>query len=209
MSIKKIENYFPSLTEHQKNQFEVLMNLYPEWNEKINVISRKDIENLEINHILHSLSIARFIRFAPGSRIMDLGCGGGLPGLPLAIINPDSEFLLIDRTAKKLKVAEAIAKAADINNVRFFHGDVAECKELFDFIVSRAVMPQEDLMKIGRKNISESQRNAIPNGLISLKGGELESEIKSLKQISEIVPVSDYFKEPFFQTKKIVYTQKL
>lgn len=201
-----ILKYFPALTERQKEQFEILMRLYPEWNDKINVISRKDIGNLEVNHILHSLSIATFIHFSDGSSIMDLGCGGGFPGIPLAILFPKVNFLLIDRTAKKLKVAEEIAKAAGIDNVRFMHGDVAECKEKFDFIVSRAVMPQTDLVKLSRKNISKTQQNAIPNGLITLKGGDLQSELNRLKNDSEVIDIKQYFSEDYFATKKIAYT---
>ena len=208
MQIETILKYFPSLSAKQQEQFDVLMRLYPEWNEKINVISRKDIENLEVNHLLHSLAIAKYIRFAPGTDIMDFGCGGGLPGLPLAILFPECNFLLVDRTAKKLRVAKEIAEAAGITNVKFMHGDVAECKEKFDFVVSRAVMPQTDLMKIAGKNISSQQRNARPNGIITLKGGDLHDELRHLKNYSEVVPVSDYFEEPFFDTKKVVYTQK-
>ncbi|MBD5212909.1 MAG: 16S rRNA (guanine(527)-N(7))-methyltransferase RsmG [Bacteroidales bacterium] len=206
--METILKYFPSLSAKQQEQFDVLMRLYPEWNEKINVISRKDIENLEVNHLLHSLAIAKYIRFAPGTDIMDFGCGGGLPGLPLAILFPECNFLLVDRTAKKLRVAKEIAEAAGITNVKFMHGDVAECKEKFDFVVSRAVMPQADLMKIAGKNISSQQRNALPNGIITLKGGDLHDELRHLKNFSEVVPVSDYFEEPFFDTKKVVYTQK-
>ncbi|MBD5217682.1 MAG: 16S rRNA (guanine(527)-N(7))-methyltransferase RsmG [Bacteroidales bacterium] len=206
--METILKYFPSLSAKQQEQFDVLMRLYPEWNEKINVISRKDIENLEVNHLLHSLAIAKYIRFAPGTDIMDFGCGGGLPGLPLAILFPECNFLLVDRTAKKLRVAKEIAEAAGITNVKFMHGDVAECKEKFDFVVSRAVMPQADLMKIAGKNISSQQRNALPNGIITLKGGDLHDELRHLKNYSEVVPVSDYFEEPFFDTKKVVYTQK-
>lgn len=184
-----------------------MMILYPEWNDKINVISRKDIENLEVNHILHSMAICKYISFTPDSHIIDFGCGGGFPGLPLAVMFPKCHFTLIDRTAKKLRVAEEIAKSAGIKNVDFVHGDVAEYKEKADFIVSRAVMPQGDLLKISKKNISAEQKNALPNGLITLKGGELQNELKSLRSRSEIIPISQYFDNPFFDTKKIVYTQ--
>lgn len=206
MAIDVILKYFSDLTADQRRQLEALMSLYPEWNQKINVISRRDIDNLEINHLLHSLAVAKYLKFAPGTKIMDLGCGGGLPGLPLAILFPESEFLLIDRTAKKIRVAQEIAKAADIRNVRFAHGDVAECKEKFDFVVSRAVMPQPDLIKICRKNILHDNKNALPNGLITLKGGDLQTEMRQLINQSEITPVSQFFSEPFFETKQIVYT---
>lgn len=204
--IDHIKKYFTGLTEKQIAQFETMMSLYPEWNDKINVISRKDIENLEINHIIHSLAIGKFIRFTPGSEILDFGTGGGFPGLPLAVLFPEVNFLLVDRTGKKIKVAKAIAEKCGLKNVRFMHGDVAECKDKFDFIVSRAVMPQPDLLKICRKNISNKQRNSLPNGLITLKGGNLEHELKDLLKISETVNISNYFNEDFFIEKKIAYT---
>lgn len=200
-----IEKYFPKLSEDQKQGFTEMLRLYPEWNSKINVISRKDIDNLEINHLLHSLGIAKFLTFSPGSRIMDFGCGGGLPGLPLALMFPDCQFHLIDRTGKKIHVASEIAREIGLQNVTFMHGDVAECRDKFDFVVSRAVMPQNDLVKICGKNIDSDQKNALPNGLITLKGGELGHELERLPG-SEVLPLSNYFEEPFFKTKKIAYT---
>ncbi len=204
--IERIKKYFPGMTEEQEMAFTKMMTLYPEWNEKINVISRKDIDNLEINHILHSLAIAKFISFAPGSRVLDFGTGGGFPGIPLAVMFPDVHFHLVDRTGKKIKVAREIAEACGLKNVTFQHGDVAECKEQFDFVVSRAVMPQNDLLKICRKNISKEQRNGLPNGLITLKGGEILNELGANRNNSEIVDIETYFDEPFFKTKKVVYT---
>lgn len=201
-----IEKYFPRLTDRQREQFDIMLREYPEWNSKINVISRKDIDNLEVNHLLHSLAIAKFLKFSPGSRVLDLGCGGGLPGLPLAVMFPEVHFHLIDRTGKKIHVAQEIARACGLENVSFQHGDVAECKEKFDFVVSRAVMPQADLLKLCRKNIDKEQRNPLPNGLITLKGGELGSELKGMTSRSEVAEIEKYFEEPFFKAKKIVYT---
>ena len=202
-----INSYFPDLTVRQRNQFDIILNEYPALNDKINVISRKDIDNLEVNHILHSLAIARYIDFCPGSAVMDLGSGGGFPGIPLAIIFPDVSFHLIDRIGKKISVARQIAEKADLTNVTFQHGDSGECKRKFDFVVSRAVMRQQQLIRAVRKNISAKSINALPNGLISLKGGDLREELRGLERLSEVVPVSQYFSEPFFETKKIVYTQ--
>lgn len=204
--INEIFKNFPQLSPTQREQFEEMARLYPEWNDKINVISRKDIDNLCVNHILHSLAIAKFISFKEGSRVMDIGTGGGFPGIPLAVMFPEVKFHLIDRIGKKLRVASDVAEHLGLTNVTFQHGDVGECHELFDFVVSRAVMPQPDLLRLIRKNISPKGCNAIPNGLITLKGGDLRSELGGLLSSSEIIPISDFFPQPFFETKMIVYT---
>lgn len=203
--IEKIAKYFPNLTDTQTGQFEAMMKLYPEWNKKINVISRKDIDNLEESHLLHSLAIAKFINFADGTRVLDFGTGGGLPGLPLAVMFPEVSFHLIDRIGKKLKVAADITEKLGLTNVTFQHGDSGECHDKFDFVVSRAVMPQPDLVKLSRKNIENVHKNAIPNGVIALKGGDLGAELRGVKAC-EVVDISNYFDEEFFKTKKIVYT---
>ncbi len=200
-----ISKYFPELTAKQREQFSTMLRLYPEWNEKINVISRKDIENLELNHILHSLALVKFIKFVPGTTIMDLGTGGGLPGLPLAVYFPDVKFHLVDRVGKKLKVAQDIAQQIGLSNVTFQHGDVLEVKSKFDFVVSRAVMPLPDMVKLVRRFISKDNSNAIPNGLLCLKGGELQHELAPYKREILVDEISSYFKEDFFNTKKIVY----
>lgn len=200
-----IKKYFPNLTPEQQQQFSTMLRLYPEWNEKINVISRKDIENLEVNHILHSMALARFVQFVPGTTVMDLGTGGGFPGLPLAALFPQARFHLVDRVGKKLKVAQDIATQAGLSNVTFQHGDVLEVKGQFHFVVSRAVMPLPDMVKLVRRFISKDNINSIPNGLLCLKGGSLEHELQPFKRDVLIDDISSYFKEDFFKTKKIVY----
>lgn len=202
-----LKKYFPNLSELQLSQYSELARQCGIWNEKINIISRKDIENIGINHILHSLAIAKFIDFKDGSVVIDLGTGGGFPGLPLAILFPNVKFHLIDRIGKKINVAREMAKNLNLKNVSFQQGDFGECKLQADFIVSRAVMPQPDLVKLAKKNVSKLNRNAVPNGVIALKGGELGDELKGISNITEIVEIDKYFDESFFKTKKIVYTQ--
>ena len=200
-----ILKYFPDLTEEQRRQFAALYDLYIDWNAKINVISRKDIENLYEHHVLHSLGIAKIINFRPGTSIMDLGTGGGFPGIPLAILFPEVKFHLVDSIGKKVRVATEVANAIGLNNVTFRHARAEEEKQLFDFVVSRAVMPLGDLIKIIKKNISPRQQNALPNGLICLKGGELEHEAMPFKNKTTLHSLSEDFEEEFFQTKKVVY----
>ncbi|KAA6349716.1 Ribosomal RNA small subunit methyltransferase G [termite gut metagenome] len=198
--------YFSDLTEKQRSQYTALYDLYMDWNAKINVISRKDIENLYLHHVLHSLSIAKFVRFRPETTVMDLGTGGGFPGIPLAILFPEVQFHLIDRVGKKIRVASEIASAIELSNVTFNHACGEEEKQRFDFVVSRAVMPLTDLVKIARKNISPQHKNSLPNGLICLKGGELEKEaVSSFKRLISVYDLSDEFEEEFFQTKKMVH----
>ena len=200
-----ILKYFPDLTEEQKRQFAALYDLYMDWNSKINVISRKDIENLYEHHVLHSLGIAKVIRFRPGTQIMDLGTGGGFPGIPLAILFPEVQFHLVDSIGKKVRVASEIANSIGLKNVTFRHARAEEEKGKFDFVVSRAVMPLTDLLKIIRKNISSKQQNALPNGLICLKGGELGNETMPVKNKTTLWDLKEFFEEEFFETKKVVY----
>lgn len=200
-----ILKYFPNLTVAQKAQFEALYALYTDWNEKINVISRKDIENLYEHHVLHSLAIAELIQFKAGSTVLDVGTGGGFPGIPLAILFPEVKFMLIDSIGKKIKVGTEVATAIGLQNIQLKHCRVQEEKEKYDFVVSRAVMPLGDLIQLSQKNISKKQKNALPNGLICLKGGELHHEILPYKNVAELFEVSDYFTEEFFKTKKAVY----
>lgn len=200
-----ITKYFPNLTDIQKSQFAALYDLYQDWNAKINVISRKDIDNLYEHHVLHSLGIAQVINFKPGTSIMDLGTGGGFPGIPLAILFPEVNFHLVDSIGKKVRVANEVANSIGLKNVTFCHERAEDEKQKFDFVVSRAVMPLMDLLKIIRKNISPKQQNSLPNGLICLKGGELERETMPVKNKVTMWDLKDYYEEEFFQTKKVVY----
>lgn len=200
-----ILKYFPKITEEQKQQFAALYDLYIDWNSKINVISRKDITNLYEHHVLHSLGIAKIINFRPDTKVMDLGTGGGFPGIPLAILFPETHFHLVDSIGKKVRVANEVANSIGLKNVTFCHERAEEEKQKFDFVVSRAVMPLTDLLKIVRKNIASKQQNALPNGLICLKGGELSNETMPVKNCVEMWDLKDYFTEEYFETKKVVY----
>lgn len=200
-----IKKYFPTITDLQAEQFAQLEGLYNDWNSKINVISRKDIQNLYEHHVLHSLGIAKIVNFRDGTNIMDLGTGGGFPGIPLAILFPNVSFHLVDSIGKKVRVADEVATALGLKNVRFSHARAEEIKDKYDFVVTRAVMPMVDLVKVARKNIQKEQHNALPNGIIALKGGELNSEIASMRDISTVWDLGDYFEEEFFKTKKVVH----
>ncbi|MBO4612707.1 MAG: 16S rRNA (guanine(527)-N(7))-methyltransferase RsmG [Bacteroidaceae bacterium] len=200
-----ILKYFPNLTECQQEQFRMLDELYHDWNAKINVISRKDIDNLYEHHVLHSLAIAQYVSFRPGMKVMDLGTGGGFPGIPLAILFPETHFHLVDSTKKKILVCTEVANALGLKNISTRWCRAEEEHDKFDYVISRAVMPLADLVKICRKNIAKEQHGALPNGLICLKGGELASETYPMKNSVEIVPVATYFSEPYFETKQVVY----
>lgn len=203
--MEEILKAFPSLTATQIEQFQALLPLYKEWNDKINVISRKDIDNLYAHHVLHSLAIAQYIRWKPGTQILDFGTGGGFPGIPLAIMFPECNFKMIDGTGKKIKVLNAVAQAIGLKNVEAVHIRGEEEKGKFDFVVSRAVMPLPDLVKIVRKNISTSQRNALPNGLICLKGGNLVAETQPFKNKVQLTPISQWFDNEWFNDKHLIY----
>ncbi len=197
--------YFPNLTSTQKQQFEALESLYRDWNSKINVISRKDIDNLYLHHVLHSLAIAKVINFAPGTTILDIGTGGGFPGIPLAIMFPECKFRLIDSIGKKIRVATEVATAIGLRNVEAFHRRGEEEKGKFHFVVSRAVMPLPDLVKIIQKNISPTQHNALPNGIIVLKGGNLTNELKPFGKVVELTEIANMFEDDWFEDKRVVY----
>ena len=205
--METILKYFPNLSDRQKEQFAALYDLYYDWNSKINVISRKDIGNLYQHHVLHSLAIAKYISFKPGTTIMDMGCGGGFPGIPLAIMFPEVQFHLVDSIGKKVRVAGEIAAAIGLTNVRTSHSRAEEIKDKYSFVVSRAVMQLPDLVKICRKNISKEQSNALPNGIICLKGGDMTAETQAFRNCREIVDISSYFGEEYFKDKKVVFVQ--
>ena len=202
--MEHIIKYFCNLTDTQKEQFKQLGEIYPEWNEKINVISRKDIENLYVNHILHSLSIAKFLNFEDDTNVLDFGTGGGFPGIPLAIYYPNVQFHLVDRIGKKLRVVQDVVDRLSLKNVTVQHGDIKEVKGKYDFVVSRAVMTLDEMLPLVRKLIKKDMHNAMPNGVICLKGGDLTEELKKHKDV-RVDNLDVYFDEPFFETKKIVY----
>jgi 16S rRNA (guanine527-N7)-methyltransferase len=200
----RILNYFPHLSSTQKEQFSELGPLYAEWNERINVISRKDIEALYLRHVLHSLGIAKVQVFLPGSRVLDIGTGGGFPGIPLAIMFPETKFVLVDSIGKKIKVVGEIARELRLENVEAVHGRAEKQQGQFDFIVSRAVTNMSDFVKWTRNKFLKENRHPLPNGILYLKGGDLSEELKPFRK-ARIYSLSDYFEEDFFETKKVVY----
>lgn len=203
--IDLITKYFPEINERQKEQFNALDSLYRDWNAKINVISRKDIDNLYEHHVLHSLAIAKMIRFREGTNVLDFGTGGGFPGIPLAIMFPEVNFKLIDGTGKKILVTEKVAEAIGLENVMAAQMRGEDERGKFDFVVSRAVMPLPDLMKIVRKNIAPDQHNPLPNGLLVLKGGNVQEEVKPFRRIAQTEAVKQWFEELWFDEKYIIY----
>lgn len=208
-----IRKYFPGQTPDQYAQFEQLTSLYTDWNSKINVISRLDIDNLQERHVLHSLAIAHLFTFKPGAQVLDLGTGGGFPGIPLAIFFPETQFTLVDGTGKKIRVVQAVAEALGLKNVKAVHSRVEDLRMNmgFDFVVTRAVAPLDQLMQWGQRLIKRKHTHSYPNGLIALKGGDIRSEIKALPgkadNYTEIFPIREFYKEPFFDEKFVVYVQ--
>lgn len=202
-----ILKYFPKLTQSQIDKFEQLGPIYKEWNEKINVISRKDMDNFYLNHVLHSLAIAKAIQFKPGTKILDVGTGGGFPGIPLAILFEECEFHLVDSIGKKIKVVEAVVEKLELKNVRYSHQRAEDIKEKYDFIISRAVTKMPVFISWVRNKLEKKHKNALPNGILYLKGGDLTGEMSTIKTFHETYNISDYFKEEFFDTKKVVYVQ--
>lgn len=205
MDATLVFNYFKDLTETQKEQFNQLKALYLDWNSKINVISRKDMDHFYEHHVLHSLAIAKYFDMLPGMKVMDLGTGGGFPGIPLAIMFPETEFHLVDSIGKKVRVAQEVAQSIGLENVRFSHARGEDIKDKYDFVVTRAVMSLVDLMRVVRKNIHQEMHNSMPNGILALKGGELDREMASMRKICLTWDLKDYFSEEYFITKKLVH----
>ncbi len=205
MNAEIIYKYFPHLSDEQLTQFAALGELYRDWNAKINVISRKDIDHVYEHHVLHSLAIAKIINFRPGTSILDFGTGGGFPGVPLSILFPDCKFKLIDGTGKKIRVAQEVCDAIGLKNCSPIHLRGEDEKDKYDFIVSRAVMPLPDLVKLMRKNISKTQQNSLPNGVICLKGGNLQNELQPFHKIVETTDISQFFSEEWFKEKYVIY----
>ena len=205
MNTELILKYFPEINEEQRRQFEMLYDLYADWNAKINVISRKDIGNLYEHHVLHSLAIAKALHFHDGSKILDFGTGGGFPGIPLAIMFPACQFKLIDGTGKKILVAKEVSNAIGLKNCYPEHLRGEDEKGKYDFVVSRAVMQLSDLMKIVKKNVSSRQQNAMANGVITLKGGDVQAETYPFRKIVEVMDIDNWFEEEWFREKHLIY----
>ncbi len=207
--MESVLKYFPNLSDRQIEQLRQLEPLYREWNEKINVISRKDIDNLYPHHVLHALGIARVIAFAPGAEVLDLGTGGGLPGIPLAILFPETRFVLIDGTGKKIKVVEEIIAATELGNVRAYHRRAEADKHHYDFVVCRAVAALDKLVAWSRPLLKRKQQHGLPNGLLTLKGGDVQAEIDALSpgEYVELFPLSNFFNETYYEEKYVVYVQ--
>ena len=200
-----IKKYFPTLTPRQTEQLTQLEAIYREWNAKINVISRRDIDNLYLHHVLHSLAIAKAVTLRPGTRVLDFGTGGGFPGIPLAIMFPEATFRLIDGTGKKILVAQEVIKATGLTNCEAVHLRGEEERGRYHYVMSRAVMPLPDLVKLVRKNIAREQVGALPNGVLTLKGGDVQAEVQPWHHVAEVYDVSQWFQEPWFQEKKLIY----
>ena len=203
--MQKIRKYFPDLSQKQIQQFTDLQKLYGHWNAQINLISRKDIDELYTNHVLHSLAIAKVIAFVKGTKILDIGTGGGFPGIPLAILFPEAEFLLVDSIGKKIKVVNEISSAIGLTNVRTMHERAENIKETFDFVVSRAVTNVTDFKKWVKGKFNKKNNNTLNNGILNLKGGDLTNELKGIPH--QQYNIADFFKEDFFETKKVVYIE--
>ncbi|MDC6456441.1 16S rRNA (guanine(527)-N(7))-methyltransferase RsmG [Flavobacteriaceae bacterium] len=204
MDAQLIFNYFPNLTQQQQDQFISLEALYQDWNLKINVVSRKDIEELYLRHVLHSLAIAKFISFNPGAQVLDVGTGGGFPGIPLAILFPETQFTLVDAIGKKIKVVQEVVDGLGLENVRAIHQRVEEDNNQYDFVVSRAVAVMPTFMRWIKGRIKKVSEHPIKNGVLYLKGGDLGEELQDYRTV-QIYSLMDYYKEDFFETKKLVY----
>lgn len=202
-----IYKYFPELTTHQKQQFEQLPELFSYWNAQINVISRKDIDLLPERHVLHSLGIAKVVQFLPGEHVLDVGTGGGFPGIPLAILFPETQFYLVDSIGKKIKVVTEVAKATGLDNLKAEHNRAEQVAGKFDFVVSRAVTQLKDFYPWVKNKFNSQSKNTLPNGILYLKGGDLEQEIAESKLMVQQFQLSEYFTEEFFETKKVIYVR--